>query len=103
MPKLFAVVVATVAEYYEYKKEHPEHDLAQLAWFEEQAKKGVLLCCGPFVPPDGTGIWIIEAETIEEAKAIVDTSPRAKDGMLSPAARVVEWNIHIGRDLFIKE
>ena len=31
MTKLFAVVVATVPEYYEYKKEHPEHDQDQLA------------------------------------------------------------------------
>lgn len=36
MSKLFAVVVATVPEYYEYKKEHPEHDQDQLEWFKQQ-------------------------------------------------------------------
>ena len=29
MPKLFAVVVATATEYYEYTKAHPEHDQNQ--------------------------------------------------------------------------
>ncbi len=50
MAKLFAVNVATVPHYYEYKRQHPEHDRHQLQWFQEQYKKGVLLCCGPFVP-----------------------------------------------------
>lgn len=100
MAKLFAVVVATVPEYYDYKKEHPEHDQAQLAWFDEQSKKGILLTCGPFVPPDGTGLWILKAESLEDAIAIVHTSPRFLDGMLADSARVVEWNVHIGRELF---
>ena len=68
MPKLFAVVVATVPEYYEYKKAHPEHDQNQLAWFREQQEKGTLLCCGPFFPHDGTGLWIIQAENLQEAQ-----------------------------------
>jgi uncharacterized protein YciI len=51
MAKLFAVVVATVPEYYNYKKEHPEHDQEQLSWFKAQYEKGILLCCGPFCPP----------------------------------------------------
>ncbi|MBW4496244.1 MAG: YciI family protein [Oscillatoria princeps RMCB-10] len=103
MAKLFAVVVATVPTYYEYKKEHPEHDQNQLAWFREQYDKGVLLCCGPFFPHDGTGLWVIQAESQEEALAIVSTSPRARDGMLADSARVVEWEVHIGRDRFTGE
>lgn len=103
MVKLFAVVVATVPEYYQYKQEHPEHDQAQLAWFNEQAQKGTLVCCGPFVPHDGTGLWVLKAESLEETIAIVNTSPRVKDGMLSDSARVVEWNVHLGRDIFFKE
>jgi uncharacterized protein YciI len=43
MSKLFAVVVATVPEYYGYKLAHPEHDQNQLAWFNEQHEKGTLL------------------------------------------------------------
>ncbi|MGL5794903.1 MAG: YciI family protein [Waterburya sp.] len=103
MSKLFAVVVATVPEYYEYKKEHPEHDQDQLTWFKQQYEQGNLLCCGPFFPHDGTGIWIIKAENLEEAWKIVNSSPRVIDGMLSDSARVVEWQVHLGRDNFITE
>lgn len=99
MPKLFAVVVATVPNYYDYKKQHPEHDRNQLEWFKEQYDKGVLLCCGPFVPHDGTGLWVLQAENLTEAVNIVNTSPRAKDGMLADEARVVEWGVHLGSDL----
>jgi uncharacterized protein YciI len=101
MSKLFAVVVATIPEYYEYKKEHPEHDRHQREWFEEQYQQGNLLCCGPFVPHDGTGIWVIRAENLDEALAIINTSPRVRDGMLADSTRVVEWNVHIGIDRFI--
>ncbi len=38
MAKLFAVVVATVPHYYEYKQQHPEHDRHQLQWFKEQCE-----------------------------------------------------------------
>jgi uncharacterized protein YciI len=103
MSKLFAVVVATVPEYYEYKKEHPEHDHDQLAWFKQQYEQGNLLCCGPFFPHDGTGIWIIKAENLEEAWKIVNSSPRVRDGMLSDTARVAEWQVHLGKDHFITE
>jgi uncharacterized protein len=100
MPKLFAVVVATVPEYYDYKLAHPEHDQNQLAWFNEQHEKGTLLCCGPFFPHDGTGLWVIQAENLEQAQAVVNSSPRARDGMLADSARVVEWEVHIGRVRF---
>ncbi len=103
MSKLFAVVVATVPEYYEYKKKHPKHDQDQVAWFKDQYAKGNLLCCGPFFPHDGTGVWVIQAENLDEAWKIVNTSPRVRDGMLSDAARVVEWQVHIGRDRFVTE
>lgn len=103
MSKLFAVVVATVPEYYDYKKVHPEHDQNQVAWFREQEAKGVLICCGPFFPHDGTGLWVIQAEDLEVAQAIVNSSPRAQDGMLADSARVVEWEVHIGRDRFLTQ
>lgn len=97
MDKFFCVIVATVPEYYEYKKEHPEHDVKQLEWFQEQEKKGILLCCGPFYPHDGTGLWVIKASSQEAALEIVNSSPRAVDGMLAESARVVEWQVHIGK------
>ena len=100
MSKLFAVVVATIPEYYDYKNAHPEHDPNQLAWFREQQEKGILLCCGPFFPHDGTGLWVIQAEKLEAAQAIVNSSPRVRDGMLADSARVVEWQVHIGHERF---
>jgi len=100
MSKLFAVVVDTVPNYYDYKDAHPEHDQDQVAWFKEQAAKGSLLCCGPFFPHDGTGIWLLQADSLEAAQAIVDTSPRVRDRMLSSDARVVEWQVHIGQERF---
>ena len=99
MSKPFAVVVATVPpDYYDYKKAHPEHDQNQLAWFREQEAKGTLLCCGPFFPHHRTGLWVIPAEEVEAAQAIVSSSPQSRDGMLADSARVVEWQVHIGRD-----
>ncbi len=100
MTKLFAVVVATVPKYYEYKKEHPEHDQDQLTWFHQQYEQGILLCCGPFFPHDGTGLWIIQAENSQKALEIVHSSPRFRDGLLADSARIVEWQVHIGRDRF---
>ena len=63
-------------------------------------EKGILLCCGPFVPHDGTGLWVIKADNVDEALKIVNSSPRVRDGMLADSARVVEWNVHLGSDLF---
>ena len=97
--KIFAVVVATVDSYYDYKDKHPEHDQHQIAWFKEQHEKGTLLCCGPFLPADGTGIWLLRAETLDEAQEIAQSSPRAKDGLLAPETRIVEWGVHIGEGL----
>ena len=71
-----------------------------MEWFKEQYQKGILLCCGPFVPHDGTGLWIIQAETIEDTVHIVNSSPRVMDGMLAEDARIVEWGVHLGSDRF---
>lgn len=43
---------------------------------------------------------MIQAEKAEAAQAIVNSSPRVRDGMLADSARVVEWQVHIGRDHF---
>jgi uncharacterized protein len=55
---------------------------------------------GPFFPHDGTGLWVIQVENLEQAQAVVNSSPRVRDGMLADSARVVEWEVHIGRDRF---
>lgn len=96
--KLFAV--ATQSNYYDDKKTHSEHDQHQLDWLKEQAQNGTLLRRGPFYPHDGTGLWIIQAETLEAASLIVVSSPRAKDGILSDQARVVAWEAHFGVSRF---
>lgn len=54
----------------------------------------------PVFPHDGTGLWIIQAENLEAAQAIVNSSPRVRDGMLADSARVVEWQAHIGNERF---
>jgi uncharacterized protein YciI len=37
--------------------------------------------------PDGTGLWVIQAETLEEAQAIVNNSScRTRDSMLADSA-----------------
>ncbi|MEL6930752.1 MAG: YciI family protein, partial [Cyanobacteria bacterium J06600_6] len=87
----------------EYKQEHPEHDKNQIIWFKEQQANGNLICCGPFYPHDGTGIWILRAKNLEKAQEMVATSPRAKDNLLADATRVVEWQAHLGRDLLTDE
>ena len=46
------------------------------------------------------GLWVIQAESVEEAQTIVKRSPRARDGMLANSARVVEWQVHIGCEHF---
>jgi hypothetical protein len=63
-------------------------------------KRGFCCVVDLFVPHDGTGLWIIKTETLEEAINIVNTSPRVRDGMLADSARVVEWNAHLGRERF---
>ena len=98
--KLFAVIVATRPDYYEYKQEHPKHDQQQVAWFRAQEAQGTLVSCGPFAPHDGTGLWIIRATDLEAAKQIVASSPRSKAGLLSDKARIVEWEAHIGLSRF---
>ena len=43
---------------------------------------------------------VIQAENLEEAQKIVNSSSRVRDGMLANDARIVEWKVHIGRDRF---
>ncbi|MEG4034630.1 hypothetical protein QUA03_12470 [Microcoleus sp. S36b_A4] len=43
---------------------------------------------------------MIQAESVEEAQTIVSSSPRTLDGMLAESTRVVEWQVHIGRECF---
>ncbi|MEO0925574.1 MAG: YciI family protein [Cyanobacteria bacterium J06643_13] len=103
MSQLFVVIVATVPEYYSFKQEHPEHDKNQIAWFKAQKEKGNLVCCGPFYPHDGTGLWILAAENKEQAQEIVNTSPRAQDNLLADETRIVEWQTTMGRDRLTDE
>jgi len=55
MSKIFAVMVATFPEYYEYKKGRLEHGQEMVSCFKEQSDKGNLLCCKPFSPHDIAG------------------------------------------------
>ena len=99
MSKVFAVIVQTVPGYRAYSDAHPEHQQHQGAWFQQAATDGKLLACGPFLPHDGTGLWLLRAESLEEAQAIARTSPRYTEGMLDlEKTRIVEWGVSIGKD-----
>lgn len=100
MAKLFAIIVDTIPDYYSYKEAHPDHEQEQGIWFRQQQEQGKLLCCGPFLPPDGTGLWILRADSLEEAQAISETSPRVQSGLLADSTRIVEWDIRIGQDVW---
>jgi uncharacterized protein YciI len=98
MSKLFVVLIKTLPHYLEYSKNHPEHQQEQLAWFGEQHKSGRLLLAGPFSDQPGTGMWILRAESREEALALIDTSPRKKAGVLAEGTEVHEWPLSIGAE-----
>ena len=101
MAKLFVVQVQTVEGYLEYSQAHPEHQQHQGAWFQQAAAEGKLVACGPFLPHDGTGLWILRAESHENAMEIIKTSPRFTDGMLAlERTRVAEWGVAIGKERF---
>lgn len=101
MSKIFAVLVETTNDYAAYALQHPDHNLRQRTWFIEMANDGKLLACGPYTPGDGSGLWIIRASGRDEAEAIVKSSPRYQDGMLSMEKnRLVEWSVSIGKDRF---
>lgn len=54
-----------------------------LANMNRLAGEGKLAVAGPFSKdPDFRGMFILAVETIEEAKALVDTDPAVKSGML---------------------
>ena len=101
MSKVFAVMVETAPGYSAYALSHPDHNQRQRAWFVQMANEGKLLACGPYVPGEGTGLWLLRAGNHEEAIAITRTSPRFKDGMLAEEkTRIVEWTVSIGKERF---
>jgi uncharacterized protein YciI len=108
MSKIFAVLVETVDGYADFALQRPDHNQRQRAWFVKSANEGKLLACGPFHggaaggPHEGAGLWLLRAATREEAEAIVRTSPRFQDGMLSmDRTRTVEWSVSIGKERFV--
>jgi uncharacterized protein YciI len=101
MSKVFAILVETTAGYSAYALSHPDHNQRQRAWFVKTANEGKLLACGPYAPGDGAGLWLVRAESRDEALAIARTSPRHQDGMLDEErTRVVEWAVSIGKERF---
>ncbi|MFT3764592.1 MAG: YciI family protein [Minicystis sp.] len=101
MSKIFAVLVETVDGYGDYALKHPDHNQRQRAWFMAAANEGKLLACGPYAAQDGAGLWLLRAASREDAEAIVRTSPRFLDGMLSmDRSRIVEWSVSIGKERF---
>ena len=62
-----------------------------LKWMEEQHRKGTILLSGP--SPDRTlGIYLIKAESREEAEKIAGGDPYTVAGHTT--FELIEWNIH---------
>src|SRR4051812_43923613 len=102
MSKIFAVLVETVDGYADFARQRPDHNQRQRAWFVKSANEGQLLACGPYSAVEGAGLWLLRAATREDAEAIVKTSPRFLDGMLSmDRTRIVEWSVSIGKERFV--
>lgn len=100
-PKVFAVLVETVPELDAVSVRHPEHNQKQRAWFSQMAEEGKLLACGPWAGELGPGLWLLRAQGREEALAILETSPRWRDGMVDRArTRVLEWAVSVGKEKF---
>jgi len=101
MSKIFAVLIETASDYGDFAIKHPDHNQRQRAWFVQMANDGKLLACGSFSSPNDAGLWLIRAANRDEAEAIVKTSPRHQNGMLSmDRGRVVEWAVSIGKERF---
>lgn len=98
MLKLFAVLIKTAPHYQEYQRMHPEHQPAQGAWFREQQQAGRIACAGPFLDQPGTGMWLLRAESMEEARALIATSPRATAGLLAESTEIHEWSLTVGAE-----
>ena len=62
-----------------------------LAWMERQHQSGKVLFSGP-TPDRSIGIYVVKADSFDEARAIVDTDPFHVAGLRSP--EVIEWEIH---------
>lgn len=74
----------------ENKEEVSKLFAGHMANMNRLAGEGKLAVAGPFSKdPDFRGMFILAVETIEEAKALVDTDPAVKSGML--AADYHKW------------
>ena len=101
MSKLFAVLVEPSGGEGGTALQLPDHNQRQRAWFVKAANEGTLLACGSYTSHDGAGLWLLRAGSREAAEAVVRTSPRFLDGMLSmERTRIVEWVVSIGKERF---
>lgn len=67
----------------EDKAERDKLFAGHMANMNRLAKEGKRAVAGPFSKdPDFRGMFILAVETVEEAKALVDTDPAVKSGML---------------------
>lgn len=74
----------------ENKEEVSKLFAGHMANMKRLAGEGKLAVAGPFSKdPDFRGMFILAVETVEEAKALVDTDPAVKSGML--AADYHKW------------
>jgi uncharacterized protein YciI len=65
------------------------HYDAHRAWLEEQHRAGRILLSGP--SPDHTGIYLMQASSLDEAKQLAAADPHYIHG--DRAMEVTEWDI----------
>jgi uncharacterized protein YciI len=58
---------------------------------KRQHETGRVLFSGP-TPDRSTGIYVIRADSLEQAKGISDTDPFHASGLRTP--EIIEWEIH---------
>lgn len=65
-----------------------EHE--NLDWMKQQHAAGNVLFSGPTT--EGVGIWVVRAESRDEAAALVQTHPWVTGG-LRDVSEMYEWNV----------
>lgn len=69
---------------------------AHLGHIQHLAKQGKLIIAGPFMdaPDELRGLFVLQADSLEEAQALTDADPAVQAGRLS--MQVIQWGVQEG-------
>ncbi len=67
-----------------------------LGHIQHLAKQGKLIIAGPFMdaPDELRGLFVLQADSLEEAQALTDADPAVQAGRLS--MQVIQWGVQEG-------